>query len=410
MQPTLFEKRPPFRVRVTHRRWDAVFVLGLAAAVIFLHFRLVGNGTAALTAAPFATIGLLIWAAEPQISRRWAVSIIALLAVPALIFIIDSGSSGIEFVKTYIQWAFSTFVIVFAIAAPLARSVSFIAPACRLALGVVCLYGVIQVVSLQAFGTPLFYNPFGTHQYLSQYDLLLHSRDPRAPVFYLEPSFAALVVTTCYFGAVSDGQRIRWSTLFAIAGLLAIKSLAGFVVFGVLIIWQAKHVFSKEGRVISVFGIVLSALAADRFGLFEFIFRRSASGAIDGSSTYYRLIAPLPVLRDILLHSPLGAVFGSLNATIGKYGLLNGNRTGTSLDNGVYVLVFYFGWFALAAFVWIAIAVITGPAQTFWRRLFLFIFGTATVIYTGGIFGADFILLAVIAILAWRGRVQEVNQ
>jgi putative colanic acid polymerase len=89
------------------------------------------------------------------------------------------------------------------------------------------------------------------------------------------------------------------------------------------------------------------------------------------------------------------------------YGIINGVSDGQSLDNGWYLLVFYFGWLGLILLVisfFIGLKVIlTGARESAILAFFLLL----SPFFTGAVFSPEFLFLQMIPLLAYRIKYQN---
>ena len=70
---------------------------------------------------------------------------------------------------------------------------------------------------------------------------------------------------------------------------------------------------------------------------------RSIEYLEEGSSTYWRFIAPSKILLELLPKNPLGLPFGSYEKNISSFDLMHGSSVGDSIDNGHLLYLYYFG-------------------------------------------------------------------
>lgn len=217
------------------------------------------------------------------------------------------------------------------------------------ALIAVVTLSVGQVI-VGAMGSTALFNLFGQFQYLYQYNPHLEFVDiPRAQGFYLEPSYDAFVICTLAVILFCLNKSRKLAAFLATCGLFACQSASGLLLLVVILICVAIRAKPSVGAVSAAILAFVGWLAG------PYLFVRL--GTLDESSTSanYRIVAPLRVLSDVLLNKPLGEPLGSIAQVLAKYGLQNGTTQGTSLDNGFYVIVFYFGWIGvMALFLFVA--------------------------------------------------------
>jgi putative colanic acid polymerase len=363
------------------------------AFVIFQHYQLF------LVAKYPVTLGLLFGALLLVTSvRRLTLSrsllLLTIVIVPtALVQIATPELSRPE--SSYIQTSL-LFVLAALIlgqtASPLRKSaVDGIGVGVFYALVVVVLLSLLQVVT-GSRGSAAWFNPWRTHQYLYEYNPLLQFNPvPRAAAFYLEPSYAAFIVGSSVVALTLLNRHVRAAWVLGAVGLLAIRSATGLFLFAALILiavlagrWRGKLV-------------VLTSIVAVVPLVGAYLVSRLTSASASGSSANYRLVGPLQILRDTLLYNPFGHPLGSLEVIVSRYGILNGAAVGSSLDNGFYVMVFYFGWIGLiAAVVMIGAAVFASLRSVARREIgsgLVWIWVTGSLLFSGGIMLPEFALM-----------------
>ncbi|MDZ8170738.1 putative colanic acid polymerase WcaD [Microbacterium xanthum] len=276
-----------------------------------------------------------------------------------------------------------------------------VAKGLRFSVYVIAVLSVLQVIA-GAAGSESFFNPWGDRQYLYRYQPLLQfNAVPRAHGFFLEPSFCAFVVGTVFFTLVVL-RAVNWLVVVSVAATLAATRSATALAL-MLILLLVAAIMVRRARLFSLIAVVFLVL-----GVGEELHRRFTSIGDVSSSGNYRLLAPLPVLEDVLIHRPLGAPMGSVEETLSRYDLLNGAAVGTSLDNGFYLLIFYFGVVGigfilalclLAAIVFVRLrrlGLTLGALVPFWML--------GSLAFSGGIFLPEYVLLNILLVLAIRHR------
>lgn len=219
-----------------------------------------------------------------------------------------------------------------------------------LALAVVALYSLAQAIS-GAAGVGLLFNPWGAHQYNHLYDPgLAWVEIPRAAGFYLEPSYDAFVVGSLSVALFTAGRYTLAAGVFAVVGMSATQSATGL--FLLLFIGVIFALRSRPAVTIAAAGAVVVVLAV----LGPYLGNRLGSITQNGSSASYRLVQPLRVVEDVLTNHPLGLPLGSIYNVVARYGLeMFGSERNISLDNGIYVIMYYFGWLGVVAMLVLAV-------------------------------------------------------
>jgi putative colanic acid polymerase len=382
--------------------------MGLTGCIVFLHFEFYSIDGYPLTVAPLALLAVLLSGAR---RRHWPVPLGALVAMLLGLPIVTALASpyiqvdGTEYLKTYLLWSFAVAALALGVIRPLTgRERSWLGVGCFAGLVSVSMFSIVQRL-LASKGSTALFNPWKSHQYLYEYDLHAHLLALRAPAFYLEPSFNALVITSLLFVLLLLRHRIVCAFALATLGLLCAASVSGFAILALLSLLSTRALPRKrsvETRIVSRISILM-LIAVSLWISRAYLTQRVSSASIIGSSTQYRLMAPLPVLQDVLWHSPLGLPLGSIQQVLPRYDLLNGRVVGSTLDNGLYLLIFYFGWVALAAALVVSSRLLFVKSRKghFGLRS-LAAFSLLTFANTGGILLPEFIFLYLLVILAFR--------
>jgi len=319
--------------------------------IIFQHFQFASVGSYPLTIGFFAGFAAILLVTTRvtwiPLSVVWS-GIIAVAGLSALLNPAETDAR--QFVQTLLLVLLASAIVLagfFDRAAEFARSPQF-ARALFCALILVVTLSVAQVV-VGTLGSVALFNPFGSHQYLYQYRPHLEfSPIPRAQGFYLEPSYAAFVIGTTTVALVALKKFLIASASLCFVGLLACQSATGLFIFTAIALVTALRSGARIRFIAGVLAVGIVLLAGPS------LLERITTVGESSSSANYRLVAPLQVIGDLLSSGPFGYPLGSISTVMSSYSLQNGTQTGSSLDNGFYVLVFYFGWPGLiAVFIWI---------------------------------------------------------
>lgn len=132
---------------------------------------------------------------------------------------------------------------------------------------------------------------------------------------------------------------------------------------------------------------------------FPYISERLGDLGTEGSSSYYRIIGPLVMVGYSLTHIDGVVRFGSLYEYVASFGIFNGADVGKTIDNGLYLLIIYFSWFAVLLTLWYLFKVFKmminafGDNQNF--RVQLYLFTPVSLFFTGSIFSPEYAFLIV---------------
>ncbi|MHA7191222.1 hypothetical protein ACX80N_13135 [Arthrobacter sp. MDT2-16] len=375
----------------------------LFCLLVFQHFRLVHVGSYELTLGTVAGLFLLLVLVRrttyAATSAAWSL-IIVLSGLAAL----SSGySSGSAYVSTLMLFLLTSAVICSgfgSIRSEVIHSRNFKNWALVTLLLIVAL-SVAQVTFAKT-GSSTFYNVFGSRQYFHSYNHLVGLVEfPRAQGFYLEPSYNAFVIGSLGMLLIVLKHRMKIAYILVLTGLLVTQSATALILLVAIV---SIYLVRSRGlvRVVAVLAVVVVLLFSGSY----LLLRLSTIGT-EGSSANYRLLAPLQVLIDVLSEHPLGRPLGSVQETIATYDLFMAGVSATSLDNGYYIFVYYFGWIGMAAvliaFVHTAVSVFKSGDrldETWVAKVWLF----GSFAFSGAVMAPEFGLTIALLIIAIRNN------
>ena len=132
---------------------------------------------------------------------------------------------------------------------------------------------------------------------------------------------------------------------------------------------------------------------------FPYISTRLGDLGTEGSSSYYRIVGPLVMVGYSLTHIDGVVRFGSLYEYVASFGIFNGADVGKTIDNGLYLLIIYFSWFAVLLSLWYMGKVIKMMINAFGDnrnfRVQLYLFTPVSLFFTGSIFSPEYAFLIV---------------
>lgn len=270
-----------------------------------------------------------------------------------------------------------------------------------------CLMSILSVVqvALGSRGDEKAFNLFGAHQYLYQYDPHLEFVDvPRAQGFFLEPSYNAFVILSVVVALLMLDFKAKSTAALGLAGTMASQSAMGLlIVLGLCTL----TVLLKARTRSAIAAFLVTPTIVLLVG--HYLQDRLASLATAGSSAHYRLVAPLTIVDNIFTNHPLGWPLGTITDVVSQYGLLNGAGLGSSLDNGFYVIIFYFGLpGAVMITLTLVVVILTAVRQR--SRGFLWmgpLWMFASVGFSGGIFLPEYCLTVALVIAAYRSGLTQ---
>lgn len=371
-----------------------------ALAIVTLHLQVAQVGGFPLTLGALLGIGLVVFLASPlRIPLVPFIFVLGLIALGCFGFLANpSGVSGEDYFRTFALVVMSATLVVISLPPSTHSDQTWrgMERGVIVAVWVVSVMSLVQVVT-GYLGSEVFFNPWGAFQYLYEYKPYLQWNPiPRAQGFYLEPSFDAFVLGSMLFILLVRRRANPATVIVTVGGLLAARSATSIVIL--LLLLGMYAIVSHR----SLYGA--AALIAVIVVTWGELMRRVSSIFDLSSSGNYRLIAPLRVLEDVVFSSPLGSPLGSVETVLRQYDLLNGSRAGTSLDNGIYLLVFYFGWAGVLLVAILAVAAIYAVRNLSRRGVGFGAYAPAWVlgslVFSGGIFLPEYIVVVCLLLLS----------
>lgn len=368
--------------------------------VVFQHFRLFTVAGYEVTAGLIFGL-LMLGLSVRQINYRLVISVWAFIFCTTASAALAYGETDAgAYVTTLALFLLSSFII--ASAFDQQKSVVFnsntfsIAVFC--ALLIIVGLSVGQVV-LGSLGSNVLFNPFGDHQYLHRYKANIGLvQFPRAHGFFLEPSYNAFVIGSLVTTLLCLHRFTRVAIILGVLGLIACQSATGLVLLVIIAIIIAVR--SRPAIALIALTIVSGVLVYSG----EYLLLRLISSGTEGSSAYYRIFAPLAVLQDVLQTNPLGMPLGSVERTFSTYDLNMAGVQAKSLDNGFYVVIFYFGWPGVFLLIALLAAVLrytsaSGADGYSWvAPLWLF----SSLFFSGGIMAPEFAIMSFFVIASFK--------
>lgn len=374
----------------------------LFSAIVFQHFQIASLGGYPLTLGAVVGFLLLTRIARGYDWRLFVVILSVVVLWSSLATMLDPlHTNAVQYLRT-LALIGATLAFVCAGAFGRDKATSNRIPlvwTLRAAFGVITLMAVCQVVA-GYFGSDALFNPWGSYQYLYPYAPWVQAGTfPRAQAFYLEPSYAAL--TLCLLTALLLYLDARSVAILMTGGvgLATTQSASGLVAFGLMVTTWG---LTRRGRGLLASLIVLALLG---FALGDYVTSRLESTLDSSSSAYYRLVAPMPLIREVLQSYPLGRPLGSIDSVTVEASLRNGTEAGVTIDNGYLLILFYFGWGGLLLLTCLLILVavkITHAVALLDRRISILIWLLMCPMFNGGIFLPEFAMMFWLATATYR--------
>ncbi len=388
-------------------------LISVACGVLLLNFapfRLFGYP---VTVAPIASLVIYFICFRVSRTHRSSIIIIALfLSISAVKVLVDEITHSIsisEYAKTFALITLYVFLTALTVAGPIKKFTCEAGTLQRLfdyLSAAIISIAVLQRLHYYMFSDVTVFNVWGEHQISGQSYVLnaISFGAFKATSLYFEPAYCALVLFSLYTcSSMISPPSLRKTALYFL-GFIFIGSLSGLISF--LAITYIKSIYPSSARankalflkrlIPTVFAsIILLPIAFIYFG------NRALEYSEAGSSTHYRLVAPLEVVSDVVTNHPLGMPLGSIESVMQKSFLLNGSEFGSTLDNGWYVLLFYYGWLG-AAITAAIIAVALRKSSQRPHVLIPLAYITLAPFFTGAVFSPEFLFLQVLITITHR--------
>lgn len=383
----------------------------LAVVIVFLHFTFTYVAGFAVTLGFLASF-LLFPLLLSERTIKPAIIWLALLVFVSLIQIqqLDRHEVDIlEYLKTFLLILYNGLLWVFCWKGRFRFSMRGVVAGVNLAFLCVAIIAIAQNLSYRLFGSSFLFGILGDFSYRGVAHAALTQGTVRSYAFYLEPSYCALVLF-CLFVILCAARALRWIHYLAfVGGIVAVSSLSGIIAaVSILLLSYFKTI--NDGRRAKVFlgafivgtMLILVGLAVSGSDS-SYVASRLSESSHAGSSTYYRLIAPMVVITETLSFYPFGRGLGNVEWVVQSYGLMHAGRVGNSIDNAYYLIVFYFGWLGLIFIVLLFAKTIYEVFRGRFESAMMWMFVVVSMNFTGGgVFNAEYGLLLGLSILVCR--------
>lgn len=302
--------------------------------------------------------------------------VLALAAYPLLVYFAHLSLDSLwvvelsEFGGSYALWAFSAALIT---AGFFYEGKDLRIPE-NLLLGVLTALGIAQIALARLFGSTLGFDlvaPLISFDIYDSYLNIFQIEYARAIGPYYEPSIFGRIIATLAATLLIRTNKPLLPIAYIVINTFTTQSLGllalGFLIFG---LWYGR----LSARWIPLAFVMALALLAS----YTFVASRLEQGALEGGSTYIRLIAPLEALAYVLTGYPFGLPLGSnelvVRALLAPSGFLE-----PKITNGIYELILYGGItavIALAASLWALLRLTAAGRKALAVGVMMVLFGT----------------------------------
>ncbi|ROP62706.1 putative colanic acid polymerase [Enterobacter sp. BIGb0383] len=224
----------------------------------------------------------------------------------------------------------------------------------------------------------------------------------RTTALYFEPAFFALALISIWLCIKQFGIKTPKTDAMILAGIVLSGSFSGVMTFILFYLLEWAFQYLNKDAIRKRLPLAIISLTAFMVGLvfaFPYIATRLGDLGTEGSSSYYRIIGPLVMVGYSLTNIDGMVRFGSLYEYVASFGIFNGADVGKTIDNGLYLLIIYFSWFAVILTAWYLFKVGRMTINAFGNNrnfgVQLYLFTPVSLFFTGSIFSPEYAFLIV---------------
>ena len=224
----------------------------------------------------------------------------------------------------------------------------------------------------------------------------------RTTAFYFEPAFFALALISIWLSIKQFGIKTPKTDAMILAGIILSGSFSGVMTFILFYLLEWAFQYLNKDAIKKKLPLAIISLSVFLVGVifaFPYIATRLGDLGTEGSSSYYRIVGPLVMVGYSLMHVDGVVRFGSLYEYVASFGIFNGADVGKTIDNGLYLLIIYFSWFAVILTLWymgkVMKMMITAFGDNQNYRVQLYLFTPLSLFFTGSVFSPEYAFLIV---------------
>ena len=224
----------------------------------------------------------------------------------------------------------------------------------------------------------------------------------RTTALYFEPAFFALALISIWLSIKQFGIKTPKSDAMILVGIILSGSFSGVMTFILFYLLEWAFQYLNKDAIKKKLPLAIISLSVFLVGVifaFPYIATRLGDLGTEGSSSYYRIVGPLVMVGYSLLNVDGVVRFGSLYEYVASFGIFNGADVGKTIDNGLYLLIIYFSWFAVILALWYMGKVMKMMINTFRDnqnyRVQLYLFTPLSLFFTGSVFSPEYAFLIV---------------
>ena len=212
----------------------------------------------------------------------------------------------------------------------------------------------------------------------------------------------ALALISIWLSIKQFGIKTPKSDAMILVGIILSGSFSGVMTFILFYLLEWAFQYLNKDAIKKKLPLAIISLSVFLVGVifaFPYIATRLGDLGTEGSSSYYRIVGPLVMVGYSLLNVDGVVRFGSLYEYVASFGIFNGADVGKTIDNGLYLLIIYFSWFAVILTLWYMGKVMKmminafGDNQNY--RVQLYLFTPLSLFFTGSVFSPEYAFLIV---------------
>lgn len=391
----------------------------LIVSIVFMHFMLARIAGFPLTIIPF-TMSIFVLTHFELVKNLRTLSLFIILMIwPFIVYGIYVNAGGsvdlFDFSKTFLLWIYAFLTLIFASFSRLNKTPDY-SVAFFVALILITLFSLAQILLVEIADSTLLYNLFGSYSYMGQQNLGGSGLASwgRSPGLYLEPSFNAFVMFFLTSILLINNKVNNAVLIFSIGicGVVLTTSAVGLLaMLGLITSFVIAKVIADGVKPIRILAVILIFLILV-WGLSiyhnSFLSDKIYEVFRAGTSGYWRLIAPQVILTKVLVQYPFGVPFGQVENFIIPIGLNHAGNIGSSLDNGLFVLPFYFGWLGVFVILGLISKFLISVYQGDRNGVIFFWYLIVGLQFSGGVFLPEFIFCLVLMIFQYRKSLSNI--
>jgi len=377
-------------------------------SLVFMHFVLIEPITFPVVVFPLVTMWLLL---NTKFELTYLLVALVLVIYASLLGMHSENSE--EFMKSFILFISFISALLLASKTKLINS-HFFEISLRLFVWLsffLALFTILQAISLNLFSSYTFINPLGPfgragpggEVYVPHILAVLK----KSNAVFSEPSVCGWFLALAAAITINwNGSRERFKSIMPLTMLVGagITGAMSGLLNAIIIVLFWAYLTQKGGKGLLLKGGVLLVVILAVTVLLSYAPISDRMGEIsrEGSSTYYRIAAPLMLLADSLPNYPFGHALGQIDYIASKSYMVNwegGAQFG--IHNSFFTIIYYFGIVGVIASLWYLY--FTCRAVILKRKSSLILLALMLVFSeTGGLWSPEITLLITYCILIIR--------